>query len=93
VFDVFGIDTGFVCLKCHQQSAEYYTGRTHLHSSMTIVFVIVPSVLWCCWLGGKKGIRPVKNWVVGAGMVICLVRCRFACGPADATATHCLLLQ
>ena len=20
-----------------------------------------PSVLWCCWLGGRKGIRPVKN--------------------------------
>jgi len=24
-----------------------------------------PSVLWHCWLGGRKGIRPVKNWVVG----------------------------
>ena len=24
-----------------------------------------PSVLWCCWLGGRKGIRPVKKWVVG----------------------------
>jgi len=32
----------------------------------------VPSVLWRCWLGGRKGIRPVKNWVVGAGVVICL---------------------
>ena len=37
----------------------------------------VPSVLWCCWLGGRKGIQPVKNidmewW--GAGMVICLER-------------------
>ena len=34
-----------------------------------------PSVLWCCWLGGRKGIRPVKNlewW--GAGVVICLER-------------------
>ena len=35
---------------------------------------LVPSVLWRCWLGGRKGIRPVKNWVVGAGMVICLER-------------------
>ena len=26
---------------------------------------VVPSVLWRCWLGGRKGIRPVKNWVVG----------------------------
>ena len=25
----------------------------------------LPSVLWCCWLGGRKGIRPVKNGVVG----------------------------
>ena len=21
-------------------------------------------MLWCCWLGGRKGIQPVKNWVV-----------------------------
>ena len=25
---------------------------------------VVPSVLWRCWLGGRKGNRPVKNWVV-----------------------------
>ena len=51
-------------------------------------------MLWRCWLGGRKGIRPVKNWVVGcwhgypSG-----ARCRLAYGPADATATHCLLLN
>jgi len=28
-------------------------------------FLFMPSVLWRCWLGGRKGIRPVKNWVVG----------------------------
>ena len=22
-------------------------------------------MLWQCWLSGRKGIRPVKNWVVG----------------------------
>ena len=35
----------------------------------------VPSVLWRYWLGGRKGVRPVKKtewW--GAGMVICLER-------------------
>ena len=35
----------------------------------------LPSVLWRCWLGGRKGIQPVKNfewW--GTGMVICLER-------------------
>ena len=36
----------------------------------------MPSVLWRCWLGGRKGIRPVKDWVVGwgAGVVVCLER-------------------
>ena len=27
-------------------------------------FKALPSVLWRCWLGGRKGIRPLKNWVV-----------------------------
>jgi len=33
----------------------------------------LPSVLSCCWLGGRKGIRPVKKtewW--GAGVVVFL---------------------
>ena len=34
----------------------------------------VPSVLWRCWLGGRKGIRPVKTEWWGAGVVICLER-------------------
>ena len=35
----------------------------------------MPSVLWRCWLGGRKGIRPVKNWVVRCWRrVICLER-------------------
>ena len=52
------------------------------------------SVLWHCWLGGRKGIRPVKTWAVGC-WCDCLsgARCRLACVPADATATRCLLLQ
>ena len=29
------------------------------------VCLSVPSVLWHSWLGGRKGIWPVKNWVVG----------------------------
>ena len=37
-------------------------------------YCCLPSVLWHCWLGGSKGIRPVKNRVVGVGMVICLER-------------------
>ena len=39
----------------------------------------MPSVLWHCWLGGRKSIRPVKNWVVRCWHG-CLsgVRCRLA---------------
>ena len=32
----------------------------------------VPSVLWRCWLGGRKGIQRVKTEWWGAGVVICL---------------------
>jgi len=54
----------------------------------------VPSVLWRCWLGGRKGIRPVKNWVVGCWHgYLSGVMCISAYGPADATATQCLLLE
>jgi len=38
----------------------------HLH----FCYFYMPLVLWCCWLGGRNGIRPVKKW--GAGMVVCL---------------------
>ena len=55
---------------------------------------IVPSVLLRCWLGCRKGIRPVKNWVVGCWRgYLSGARCRLAYGPADATATHSLASQ
>jgi len=38
------------------------------------VWIQRPSVLWRCWLRGRKGIRPVKTEWWGAGMVICLER-------------------
>jgi len=45
-----------------------------------------PSVRWRCWLGGRNGIRPVKNWVVGCWRGYLFgARCRLAYGPADAT--------
>jgi len=55
---------------------------------------ILPSVFWRYWLGGRKGIRPVKNWVAGCWRgYVYAARWRFAYGPDDATATHCLLLR
>jgi len=48
---------------------------------------------WRCWLGGRKCIWPVKNWVVGCWHgYLSGARCRLAYGPADATATHYLLV-
>jgi len=47
-----------------------------------------PSLLWRCWLGSRKGIRPVKNWVVRYWHgYLSGARCKwFACGQVDATA-------
>jgi len=43
------------------------------------------SVLWRCWLGGSKGVRPVKNWMVRCWHgYLSGARCRLAYGPADA---------
>jgi len=54
----------------------------------------IPLVRWHCWLGSRKGTQPVKNWVVKCWHgYVSGSRCRFAYGPADATSTHCLLLQ
>ena len=52
----------------------------------------VPSVLWHCWFGIRKSIRPVKNWVMKCWCgYLTGVRCRlFAYGPANATAFHLL---
>jgi len=45
-------------------------------------------------VGGRKGIRPVKNWLVGCWHgCVSGSSCRFAYGPDDATATYYLLLQ
>jgi len=64
------------------------------HSVTCATCLFMPSVIWRCWLGGSKGIRPVKSWAVGCWHgYLSGARCRLAYGLADATATHCLLLQ
>ena len=44
---------------------------TNQHQSLffcyTFLLIVMPSVLWRCWLGGRKGIRPVKK--LSAGML------------------------
>ena len=69
------------------------SGTYARYSSMGCLYPLLiddslPSVLWRCWLGGRKGIQPVKNWVVGCWHGYLFgARCRLAYGPADATAT------
>ena len=43
------------CLGLYEVNRKY--------SVITLCFTT--TVLWRCWLGGRKGIRPVKTWVVG----------------------------
>jgi len=63
-----------------------------LNADLLTMLLFVPSVLRRCCLGDRKGIRPVKNWVVGCWRgYLSGARCRLAYGLADATATHCLL--
>ena len=40
--------------------------------SFVLLLLLFGLLLWRCWLGGRKGIRPVKMW--GTGVVICLER-------------------
>jgi len=58
------------------------------------VSVDLPSVLWCCWLGSRKGFRAVKKLTGGVLAWLSVWSEVQTCyGPADSTATHCLLLQ
>jgi len=66
-----------------QTPEKYPVFDCKLYSNLVSVCAwSVPSVLRRFWLGGRKGIRPVKNWVVGCwhGYL------SGAYGPADATA-------
>jgi len=53
------------------------------------VHEFLPWVLWHCWLGGRKGIWPLKTEWWGTGVVICLEwgANDLQYGLADATAT------
>jgi len=92
---------------CHSQSFVV-TKASQIHFAILVLYKILcmcvciyqnfwPSMLWRCWLDGRKSFQPVKNWVVGCWYgylsgATC-TSCRFAYGPADATGTHYLLPQ
>ena len=94
-------------VSCRQTACDWAPGRKRSHGnfiqltvkwdgiilSCCIIFTVVPSVLWRRWLGGRKGIRPVKKLSCGVLHGYLSGARYMAYGPADATATHCLLLQ
>ena len=66
---------------CRQVQTEATPGWDFCHLVLEDIFchndqlkIHMPSVLWRCWLGGRKGIRPVKTEWWGVGMVICMER-------------------
>jgi len=79
--DKFQVSKSYCLLRTDHTSDNIWI-HSVFHSTALIVPVLtyvvvidyyaVSSVLWRCWLGGRKGIRPVKNWVVICGVVICL---------------------
>ena len=46
---------------CHVENVWSYFNCILLICTLGMKTVKMPSVLWHCWLGGRKGIRPVKN--------------------------------
>ena len=59
------------CIHCIVYAMRHQ-GALHLYLITVLWTQALPSVLWCCWLGGRKGIRPVKKlsgWV-GARMAV-----------------------
>jgi len=82
----------FMCVHCtvHNCCAQFCTEQTRLFSLLPSIAPMMS--IWgkgSCWLGGRKGIRPAKNWVARYWHgYLSGARCKwFAYGPADATAT------
>ena len=69
----------FITLCSHLQDCRRLQYARYFVHSFILLFTYMfihslPSVLLRCWLGGRKGIRPVKTEWWGAGLVICLER-------------------
>ena len=66
-YTVFHKKGDIILMVIHMLNHNWFFKNFSLANSM-------PSVLWCCWLGGRKGIRPVKTKWWGSGVVFCLER-------------------
>jgi len=61
----------FLCLAVWNVIFLVFRHRTNFPR---LCFIYLFSVLWHCWLSGRKGIRPVTTEWWGTGVVICLER-------------------
>jgi len=69
----------FVRSQLYSNSLSVFFSFFHYHCYQYLYFGTLPSVLWRCWLGGRMGIWPVKNWVVGCWHgYLSGTRCRLA---------------
>jgi len=65
--------------KARDQATDHWLQLLLRVTVIILTLLVVPSVLWRCWLGGRKGIRPVKNWVVSCWCgYLSGARCRLA---------------
>jgi len=65
-------DVGALCVQTLTSSSINKLNATRNNLLRpSVILTKWPSVLWRCWLGGRKGIRPVKTEWWGTGMVIC----------------------
>jgi len=59
-----------ICIYCsYTVVREYY--KVIFSSAVYFSLMFVPSLLWCCWLGGRKGIRPVIKLSGGMPAWLC----------------------
>ena len=77
-------------LHTHTHTHTHTQSATSFFFSFSWLSKILPSVLWRCWLGDRKGIPPVKTEWWGAGVWSEVQTCIYC--PADAIATHSLSL-
>jgi len=47
-----------------KQSKQRWLRHNFVQVLVNLFMLLELAVLWCCWLSGRKGIQPVKNWVV-----------------------------
>jgi len=72
-------------MKHFNKSHSYYVEHWFCNNAFSALMLLV---------GRQEGHPAHKNWVVGCwNGCLSEARCRLAYGPADATATHCVLLQ